>query len=145
MFRDICTSVQCKKFWLVQAFDRGPWPRMHGRERGQILYKLADLMEVRCFDDLQHPELSVERAASDSCCSVALTPSVKLGLRMRGLQKEARGGSTLQGSIVCAGEPGGAGHVGVSRQRQALVSIKGRRPPPGNGGWTMLCSVPREA
>ena len=21
---------------------------MHGRERGQILYKLADLMEVRC-------------------------------------------------------------------------------------------------
>ncbi|CAL5223994.1 g6609 [Coccomyxa viridis] len=28
-----------------KAFDKGPWPRMHGRERGQILYKLADLME----------------------------------------------------------------------------------------------------
>lgn len=28
-----------------QAFDHGPWPRMTGRERGQILYKFADLME----------------------------------------------------------------------------------------------------
>lgn len=28
-----------------QAFDHGPWPRMTGRERGQILFKFADLME----------------------------------------------------------------------------------------------------
>ena len=34
----------------AQAFDKGPWPRMHGRERGQILYKLADLMEVRLIN-----------------------------------------------------------------------------------------------
>ena len=30
----------------LQAFDKGPWPRMDGRRRGQILFKLADLMEV---------------------------------------------------------------------------------------------------
>lgn len=30
----------------MQAFDKGPWPRMDGRQRGQILFKLADLMEV---------------------------------------------------------------------------------------------------
>jgi len=28
-----------------KAFDKGPWPRMSGRERGTILYKFADLME----------------------------------------------------------------------------------------------------
>lgn len=39
-------ELQSKMSSLVQAFDKGPWPRMHGRERGQILYKLADLMEV---------------------------------------------------------------------------------------------------
>ena len=38
---------QAKHTPAAQAFDKGPWPRMHGRERGQILYKLADLMEVR--------------------------------------------------------------------------------------------------
>ncbi|MEE8469061.1 MAG: aldehyde dehydrogenase family protein, partial [Planctomycetota bacterium] len=26
-----------------RAFDEGPWRRMSGRERGRILYKLADL------------------------------------------------------------------------------------------------------
>ena len=30
----------------LQAFDKGPWPRMDGRCRGRILFKLADLMEV---------------------------------------------------------------------------------------------------
>ncbi len=28
------------------AFDRGEWPRMHPRERGQVLQRLADLVEV---------------------------------------------------------------------------------------------------
>ncbi|KAK9863136.1 hypothetical protein WJX84_007763, partial [Apatococcus fuscideae] len=28
-----------------EAFDHGPWPRMTGRQRGEILFKLADLME----------------------------------------------------------------------------------------------------
>jgi phenylacetaldehyde dehydrogenase len=27
------------------AFESGPWPRMSGRERGRLLYKLADLIE----------------------------------------------------------------------------------------------------
>jgi gamma-glutamyl-gamma-aminobutyraldehyde dehydrogenase len=27
------------------AFDRGPWPRMHPRERGEVLQRLADLVE----------------------------------------------------------------------------------------------------
>lgn len=31
--------------WL-QAFDEGPWPRMTGRQRGRLLSRLADLMEV---------------------------------------------------------------------------------------------------
>lgn len=29
-----------------KAFDEGPWPRMSGRERAGILFKLADLLEV---------------------------------------------------------------------------------------------------
>eukprot|EP00640_Fibrocapsa_japonica_P002010 CAMPEP_0113937976 /NCGR_PEP_ID=MMETSP1339-20121228/4437_1 /TAXON_ID=94617 /ORGANISM="Fibrocapsa japonica" /LENGTH=535 /DNA_ID=CAMNT_0000940899 /DNA_START=71 /DNA_END=1678 /DNA_ORIENTATION=+ /assembly_acc=CAM_ASM_000762 len=28
-----------------KAFEEGPWPKMSGRQRGRILYKLADLME----------------------------------------------------------------------------------------------------
>lgn len=32
--------------WGVQAFDEGPWPRMSGRQRGNIMNKLAALMEV---------------------------------------------------------------------------------------------------
>lgn len=28
-----------------KAFDKGPWPRLSGRERGTILHKFADLME----------------------------------------------------------------------------------------------------
>ena len=27
------------------AFDEGPWPRMSAKERGRIMYKLADLVE----------------------------------------------------------------------------------------------------
>ena len=30
----------------VQAFDKGPWPRMSGRERGTLMTRLASLMEV---------------------------------------------------------------------------------------------------
>lgn len=32
---------------MVQAFDHGPWPRMSGRQRGNIMHKLATLMEVK--------------------------------------------------------------------------------------------------
>lgn len=38
---DVDAAVQAAR----RAFDKGPWPRMSGRERGAILYKLADLME----------------------------------------------------------------------------------------------------
>ena len=31
----------------MQAFDKGPWPRMSGRERGDLMQQLARLMEVR--------------------------------------------------------------------------------------------------
>ncbi len=30
----------------AQAFDNGPWPRMGGRQRGVLMNKLADLMQV---------------------------------------------------------------------------------------------------
>ena len=30
----------------LQAFDKGPWPRMSGRERGTLMTRLARLMEV---------------------------------------------------------------------------------------------------
>lgn len=30
----------------MQAFDKGPWPRMTGRQRGILMNKLADLMQV---------------------------------------------------------------------------------------------------
>ena len=30
----------------AQAFDKGPWPRMTGRQRGLLMNKLADLMQV---------------------------------------------------------------------------------------------------
>ncbi|CAK0737882.1 Aldehyde dehydrogenase 2 member B4, mitochondrial [Coccomyxa viridis] len=38
---DVDRAVQAAR----KAFDKGPWPRMDGRKRGQILFKLADLME----------------------------------------------------------------------------------------------------
>src|SRR5262249_9747218 len=34
-----------------RAFEEGPWRRMNGRERGRLLYKLADLIEKN-FDEL---------------------------------------------------------------------------------------------
>ena len=30
-----------------RAFDAGPWPRMHPRERGRVLQRLAELVEAR--------------------------------------------------------------------------------------------------
>ena len=27
------------------AFDSGPWPRMTAKERGRVIYRLADLLE----------------------------------------------------------------------------------------------------
>jgi aldehyde dehydrogenase (NAD+) len=52
-----------------KAFDKGPWPRMSGRERGQILYKFADILEEHA-EELAHLEsldngkpLAVSRAA----------------------------------------------------------------------------------
>ncbi|RMZ56673.1 hypothetical protein APUTEX25_002762, partial [Auxenochlorella protothecoides] len=52
-----------------EAFDHGPWPRMSGRARGRIIYKLADLIE-RDLDMLATVEsldngkpLSVAKAA----------------------------------------------------------------------------------
>jgi phenylacetaldehyde dehydrogenase len=38
-----------------QAFDEGPWPRMTPAERGRILYRLADLMELHA-DELAELE-----------------------------------------------------------------------------------------
>src|SRR5439155_2671907 len=34
-----------------RAFDKGPWRKMNARERGRLLYKLADLIEKN-FDEL---------------------------------------------------------------------------------------------
>ena len=78
----------------MQAFDKGPWPRMHGRERGQILYKLADLMEVRCSDIPQEPEIL--RAMSRPCCVVALLPHCEVGT----LHKELAERSYEQEEVV---------------------------------------------
>src|SRR6185436_18627106 len=33
-----------------QAFQNGPWARMDARDRGRLLYKLADLMEEEAAD-----------------------------------------------------------------------------------------------
>ena len=43
---DFCEAPRTLTLLALQAFDKGPWPRMDGRKRGQILFKLADLMEV---------------------------------------------------------------------------------------------------
>lgn len=37
-----------------QAFDEGPWPRMTGEQRGRVLYRLADLIEVRTARGVGH-------------------------------------------------------------------------------------------
>src|SRR6266566_5391959 len=34
-----------------KAFDKGPWRKMNARERGRLMYKLADLIEKN-FDEL---------------------------------------------------------------------------------------------
>src|SRR5439155_19547287 len=34
-----------------RAFEKGPWRKMNARERGRVLYKLADLIEKN-FDEL---------------------------------------------------------------------------------------------
>ena len=33
-----------------KAFDNGPWRRMHAYERGQIMFKLADLIEKNAYE-----------------------------------------------------------------------------------------------
>ena len=39
--RDVDLAVAAAR----RAFDEGPWPKMSGRQRGKLLYKLADLVE----------------------------------------------------------------------------------------------------
>jgi aldehyde dehydrogenase (NAD+) len=45
--RDIDLAVQAAR----RAFDSGPWSKMDARDRGKLLYKLADLIEKN-FDEL---------------------------------------------------------------------------------------------
>ncbi|KAK9902186.1 hypothetical protein WJX75_007160 [Coccomyxa subellipsoidea] len=44
--KDVDRAVQAAR----KAFDHGPWPRMSGRERGRLIYKLADLMEEHLLE-----------------------------------------------------------------------------------------------
>ena len=39
-------SMMVKSSMHAQAFDKGPWPRMSGRDRGYLMQRLARLMEV---------------------------------------------------------------------------------------------------
>jgi acyl-CoA reductase-like NAD-dependent aldehyde dehydrogenase len=39
---DVERAVQAAR----KAFDEGPWPRMTGEQRGRVLLRLADLVEV---------------------------------------------------------------------------------------------------
>lgn len=41
----VCQLLQGVVFGSGQAFDQGPWPRLSGRARGQVLYKLANLIQ----------------------------------------------------------------------------------------------------
>ena len=40
---DVDSAVRAAR----EAYDEGPWPRMSGYERGRIIFRLADLLEVR--------------------------------------------------------------------------------------------------
>ena len=48
---EVCAAVLAAR----DAFDRGPWPRMHVDERKDILYRIRDLLRVHA-DELVHLE-----------------------------------------------------------------------------------------
>ena len=43
-----------------QAFDEGPWPRMDARERGRIMFRLADLIEAEIDEEILRARQQLE-------------------------------------------------------------------------------------
>jgi betaine-aldehyde dehydrogenase len=43
---DVCTAVDAAR----RAFDDGPWPRLAGRERGTMLYRVAEAIRARATE-----------------------------------------------------------------------------------------------
>jgi betaine-aldehyde dehydrogenase len=43
---DVCTAVAAAR----HAFDEGPWPRLAGRERGTLLYRVAEAIRARATE-----------------------------------------------------------------------------------------------
>ncbi|KAK9807805.1 hypothetical protein WJX72_009910 [[Myrmecia] bisecta] len=81
-----------------KAFDHGPWPRIPGRERGRILYKLADLLER----DL---EALAQLESLDNGKPVHFSRTADLPLAIEHLRYYAGWADKIAGEVVPVGVP----------------------------------------
>lgn len=75
-----------------EAFDKGPWPRMTGYERGRVLFKLADLLE-------QHSDEIAALETLDNGKSYALAKFVNVGM-IKYLRSQAGWADKIMGQTM---------------------------------------------
>ncbi|KAI5074083.1 hypothetical protein GOP47_0010044 [Adiantum capillus-veneris] len=75
-----------------EAFDKGPWPRMTGYERGRLLFKLADLLE-------QHSDEIVALEALDNGKPVVIAQMVHV-LTIKYLRSQAGWADKIAGQTL---------------------------------------------
>lgn len=76
-----------------EAFDNGPWRRMLPRERGQLLYKLADLIE-------QNTDELAELESLDNGKALAFSKGFDLDITVKGYRYMAGWADKLAGQVL---------------------------------------------
>uniref|UniRef100_A0A4W6EQB8 10-formyltetrahydrofolate dehydrogenase n=1 Tax=Lates calcarifer TaxID=8187 RepID=A0A4W6EQB8_LATCA len=69
-------SVICKVSYASEAYEIGPWGRMNPRDRGSLLYRLADLMEEH-----QEELATIESIDSGAVYTLALKTHVGMSIQ----------------------------------------------------------------
>jgi phenylacetaldehyde dehydrogenase len=92
--RDVDRAVQAAR----RAFDDGPWPRMSGRERGRLLYRLADLLE-------EHLEEFAQLESLDNGKPVGVARAADVPLTIEHFRYYAGWADKLEGQTIPVAPP----------------------------------------
>jgi aldehyde dehydrogenase (NAD+) len=104
-----------------RAFDEGPWPRLSGRERSDILSAFADRIEA-------HRDEIVDLIVAETGCPRLIAGDLHFGMPLRQLRWWADQAATFQyteplPAVVQRGADGRPGNVGQGMIRKEPVGV----------------------
>ncbi len=104
------------------AFDEGPWPRMSGRERGRIIYRLGDLIE-------QHLEEFAQLESLDNGKPLTVARAADVPLTVEHFRYYAGWADKLEGETIPVAPPYAAGARYLNYTLREPVGVVGQIIP----------------